>query len=103
MKATHRLANANDIPPGKAMAFDVGQLRIAVFNVNGEFFALDDMCPHAGAPLSQGEVCVEKVTCPFHAADFNLRTGEKLSPPARRGVKAYKVLLHDDQIHLELE
>ena len=86
---------------GKATVFDVANKRVAIFNVNGNFFAIDDECPHAGASLAEGEINGDQVTCPFHAANFCLRTGAALCPPARKGVKAYRVVIQDGDIHLE--
>ena len=91
--------------PGKAAAFDVEGLRIAVFNVAGNYYAIDDTCTHSGGPLCEGEVepQVLKVTCPWHGADFDLKTGAALSPPAFDGVKSYKVVVEGSDIKVEVE
>ena len=75
------IAETRDVPPGKAAAFTVGDKQIAIFNVDGTFYAIDDICPHAGASLCEGEVSGTKVTCPWHAAEFDLRSGAPLRPP----------------------
>ena len=67
---------ANEIEPGQARLVDVKGKEIALFNVDGEFFALDNTCTHRGGPLAEGEVAGHKVTCPWHGATFD--------PTARR-------------------
>ena len=97
-----KVANAQSLSPGEAVAVEVEGKRIAVFNVEGTFYALDDECPHAGGPLSEGQVKDCKVTCPWHEADFDLTTGAVLSPPAFEGVKSYKVVIEENDVKVEL-
>ncbi len=97
-----KVAETKDLQPGSAAAFEVEGQRIAVFNVGGNFFALDDTCPHSGGPLSEGMVEGDKVTCPWHGADFNLKTGEVLCPPAFEGVKSYKVVVEGNDVKVEV-
>jgi nitrite reductase/ring-hydroxylating ferredoxin subunit len=97
-----KIADTKDLPSGRAAAFDVAGQRIAVFNVGGNFYAIDDTCPHSGGPLSEGEVEGEKVICPWHAAMFDLKTGDVLSPPAFEGVRAYKVVVEGNDIKIEV-
>jgi nitrite reductase (NADH) small subunit len=86
-----RVASAEDIPPGSAKLVEVEDKRLAVFNVDGRFHAIDDTCPHRGGPLSEGELEGEVVTCPWHRSTFNVTTGAVLSAPARAGVSHYAV------------
>ena len=97
-----RVAQAVDLPPGKAMAVEASGKRIALFNVGGKYFAIDDTCTHEGAPLCEGTVERTIVTCPWHAAMFDLTSGEALSPPADRDVTVYPVRVEDGQIKIEL-
>jgi nitrite reductase/ring-hydroxylating ferredoxin subunit len=97
-----KLAETKDLAPGQAAAFDVEGNRIAVFNVNGALYALDDTCPHEGGPLSEGQCDGSKVVCPWHDAAFDLKTGEVLSPPAFEGVKSYRVVVEGNDIKVEL-
>lgn len=97
-----RVASTKDVAPGQAIAVEVQGHRIAVFNVNGEFHAIGDTCTHRGGPLSQGKVEGSTVTCPWHGATFDIRTGNVLSPPAPAGVASYKVVVEDGQIKLEM-
>jgi|SRR6266404_6609146 len=98
-----KVAETKDLPPGKAAAFAVEGMNIAIFNVNGMYYAIDDTCPHSGGPLSEGEVQELKVTCPWHGADFDLKTGAVLAPPAFEGVRAYKVVVEGNDIQVEVD
>ena len=76
---------------------------VAVFNVNGSFFAIRDVCTHEEAPLSEGQVLEdETIVCPWHGACFSLRTGEALTPPAIEPVQTYPVVLREDDIYVEV-
>ncbi len=97
-----KIADANQLPPGKATAAEIDGTRIAVFNVGGMFYALEDTCPHAGGPLSEGLVDGGKVVCPWHDAAFDLKTGDVLAPPAFEGVKSYRVVVEGNEVKIEL-
>lgn len=73
---------------------------IAVFNDEGEFFALDDTCTHALASLAEGWVEDAEVECPLHAARFSLRTGEALSLPATKAARCHRVQVRDGAVWL---
>lgn len=101
MSEAIKVAQTRDVPPGTAIGVDVGGTRIALFNVAGTFYAIDDTCTHAGGPLSEGEFSEAKVTCPWHGASFDLLTGRALNPPASRDVKFYKVQVTGDDVLIE--
>ncbi len=73
------------VPSGKGETVELGGRRIAVFNVDGQFYALDDTCPHRGGPLGPGWIEGEKCTvvCPLHGWEFDLKTGACLTVPSR--------------------
>lgn len=96
------VAKTSDIPPGQAKTVDVKGTPVAVFNVGGTYYAIEDTCSHSGGPLSEGAVEGTAVTCPWHAAQFDLATGQVLTPPASEGVKPFNVRVEGDQIQLEL-
>ena len=98
-----KVAHTKDLTPGKATAVEIQGNRIAVFNVGGTFYAIDDTCPHAGGPLSEGKVDGGKVICPWHDAAFDLKTGDVLSPPAFEGVKSYRVVVEGNDVKVELK
>ena len=70
-----RVAGAGDVPPGQARAFAVGSFEVAIFNVGGAFYALENSCPHQGGPLADGWLEGPFITCPWHAWCFDVRTG----------------------------
>ncbi len=97
-----RVASVSDIPPGEAKSFDVGKHTIAVFNLDGKLYAIDEYCPHAGGPLSEGYVSGDEVECPWHNAAFKIKTGECTSPPSPTGVSCYMVHVDGDDIQVEM-
>ena len=96
-----KIATTQEIPSGQAKKVKVGDKDIALFNVNGTFYALDDACPHRGGPLSEGELEGQEVICPWHGARFDLATGANLTPPAPRGVTSYKVQVTGSDVEIE--
>jgi len=71
---------------------------ICVVRQGSEVFAIDDLCSHAEASLSEGDVSPGKIECWLHGAEFDLRTGEALTPPASAPVKAYQVTIEGDSV-----
>ena len=100
------VAKTSDIPEGEARRFVVDRIEIAVANLgNGQFLAVDDICSHAEASLSEGEVDVddETIECPRHGSVFDLRTGRPRSLPATLPVVTFPVKVEGDTIMIELE
>jgi nitrite reductase/ring-hydroxylating ferredoxin subunit len=77
--------------------------RVAVFLVDGEPYALDDVCTHAGASLSEGGLCDGVVRCPRHGAPFDARTGEALGYPAGDDLRAYETKVEDGVVHVRAD
>jgi 3-phenylpropionate/trans-cinnamate dioxygenase ferredoxin subunit len=88
-----------DLPKGEAIRID-SEPPIAVFNADGEFYAIDDTCTHQDASLSEGWLEDCQVECPLHAASFDLRTGVPSCLPARRPVRTHPVEVVDGVIHI---
>jgi nitrite reductase/ring-hydroxylating ferredoxin subunit len=99
--AFSKVATVQEVPPGRGKAVTVGGRPVALFNVNGTYFAIDDTCPHRGGPLSEGDLEGQEVTCPWHGARFDVTSGAFLCPPARSNVGAYKVQVVGDDIQVE--
>ena len=95
-----RVANLADLPPGKSACVEFGGEKVALFNVEGTIHAIADTCTHRGGPLSDGEVEGTSVTCPWHGASFDLKTGTALGPPAMQGVKTYQVTVKGSDVLL---
>jgi nitrite reductase (NADH) small subunit len=97
-----KVAQANEIEPNQGKLVEVQGKKIALFNVDGKFYAIDNTCTHRGGPLSEGELHGDEVTCPWHGAKFKVSTGEVLSPPAPKGVGSYQVRVNGPDVELEL-
>jgi len=97
-----KIAAVPDVAPGSAKQVAVNGRMLAVFNVGGTFYVLDDTCTHRGGPLVEGEVSGHEVTCPYHGAKFDIRTGEVLGPPAQRAVACYGVRVVGTDIEVEV-
>ncbi len=97
-----KVAKTGEIAPGDAKAMDVGERRIALFNIDGAYHAIDDTCTHRGGPLSEGMVVGTEVTCPWHGAVFDVTTGSVLGAPAPQDVAHYPVRIEGDDIEIEL-
>jgi 3-phenylpropionate/trans-cinnamate dioxygenase ferredoxin subunit len=98
-----KVACINDIRPGKMRCIRVGHRRLLIANVDGRFYATDDVCTHEDASLSSGSLKGTYVTCPLHGSRFDVRTGEALEEPAWRPLATYPVRLDGDDILLDLE
>ena len=73
-----RVAFTYEIPPGTGRTVEVDGIWIAIFNVKGEFYAIDNTCPHAGGPLGEGNLCEGVVECPWHGWKFSVISGERV-------------------------
>ena len=102
MSQKHAIATIRDIPSNTAKAFDVAGRRIAIFNVEGHFYAMDDACTHDGGPLSEGDMDGTTVTCPLHGAEFDVTCGRPLCGPALEKAACYSVSLNGDTIEVEV-
>ena len=93
-----KVAAVGEIAPGRAKRIEVGEEAIAVFNVDGEYYAIGDTCSHEEASLSEGDVSGDCVECPLHGAEFDITTGKNLTLPAVSPVPSYPVKLEGDAI-----
>lgn len=89
------VAAATAISPGDFAQVEVDDALVAVFNVDGQFLAIDDVCTHDGGGLAGGAVEGDVVICPRHGARFCLRTGAALTPPAYEPVRTYETRVVD--------
>ncbi len=77
------VAEATDVPPGRGRTVRIGEREFALFNIDGEFFALDGQCPHRGGPLGAGITENSRVSCPLHGWEFDVKTGCCIDHPDR--------------------
>jgi nitrite reductase/ring-hydroxylating ferredoxin subunit len=96
-----RAAAIQEIPPGRSKVLHIRGREIALFNTDGTFYAVKNICPHRGVSLDRGAVEGGILTCPGHAWQFDLRTGDCVShPPA--GLRCYPVQIHGDSVWIEV-
>ena len=95
------IAKIKDIPSGEARVYWVRGIEIAIFNVEGELYALDNLCPHQGGPLMAGKVHEKVVTCPWHHWQFHLETGASSVNPSI-SAKTYPVTIVDGIVKIEM-
>ena len=97
-----KLCGLNDVPAGDLKQFNVSGIEILVVNLNGRYFCLDARCTHAGAPLAEGELGGEVLTCPWHGSRFNITNGVVLRGPAERPLKVYPNMIIENFIFVEI-
>jgi nitrite reductase/ring-hydroxylating ferredoxin subunit len=92
-----KVARISELGVGACKSVEVNGKVIALFNLGGEVYALDNTCLHEGGPLGEGTLEGEVVTCPWHFWEFNVRTGEKVGEPSLK-VVTYPVQIEGDDI-----
>ena len=97
-----KVATTGQVAPGRVEVFDVNGRQIAICNVDGTFYAIDDVCTHDGGPLDQGQLEGIEIECPRHGARFDVTTGKVLALPAVMPVQSYPVQVEGDEIKVEL-
>ena len=97
-----KAAKLSELPPGSCLSVDLdNDHSIALFNVDGELFALENTCPHAGGPLGEGTLHGEIVKCPWHGWKFNVRTGQCLKNPISNwSVSCFPLRVEKGIIHI---
>ena len=98
-----KVAETKEVAPGTGRVVEAEGRSIALFNVAGAFHAIDNTCTHDGGPLGEGDLAGEVVACPWHGAQFNVKTGGVLAPPARTGVRSFPVKVQGDDVLVELD
>jgi len=96
------VAKVGELEPGHAKFIKIGRLEIALFNIDGTFYAIDDQCTHMRARLSDGYIEGHIVECPLHFGKFDIRTGKACSPPVTEDTRTYPVVVEDDVVSLKL-
>lgn len=94
------VAPVSELAPGEWRSVDVGGSQIAVFNLDGGYYAIEDVCTHDGGTLTGGTVERDVITCPRHGARFSIRTGEVLAPPAYEDVPTFSVRVEAGQVQV---
>ena len=91
-----------DVPADGMVVVDVDGARIAVANVQGVFYAFDDECTHEQCSLAEGDLAGTTLTCMCHGAEFDVRSGAVLAPPAVVPIRVYRTRVEGDALHIEI-
>ena len=93
-----KVAEVGEISPGDMKVVEVGEDQILLVNVEGNIHACDDICSHAYASLSEGDLNGEEIECPLHGSAFNIITGEALTPPAEDSIRVFEVRIEGQDV-----
>ena len=93
----------SDIAPESVKAFEVGDQRLAVYNIEGKFYVTDDECTHASASLADGILEGDVIECSLHFGAFHVPTGAVKAPPCSLALRTYKVVLQGDDVCVDLD
>jgi 3-phenylpropionate/trans-cinnamate dioxygenase ferredoxin subunit len=94
------ITTTDQLKPGERIIVEIGSHWIAVFNVDGQYYAVEDRCTHDDGPLADGELYGCEIECPRHGARFDIRTGKVTAPPALVDVPAYEVHIEGNEVQL---
>ncbi len=93
-----KVAEVSEISPGEMKVVEVGEEQILLVNVDGNIHACEDICSHAYASLSEGDLNGDEVECPLHGSAFNVITGEALTPPAEDSIRVFEVRIEGEDV-----
>ena len=102
MGTFHKVAEVGELAPGSCKGVDVSGQQIALFNIDGTYYAIGGTCTHRGGSLSEGTLEGTTITCPLDGAEFDVTTGKNLTPPAPGSVPSYKVRIEGTQVQVEI-
>ena len=95
--------NLDQLSPGKPMRIEKDGKSICVAKIGDEVFAVDDICTHSDASLSEGDITDFKIECWLHGAEFDLRTGQALTLPAVQALETYAVKIDGNSVTVEIQ
>jgi nitrite reductase/ring-hydroxylating ferredoxin subunit len=93
-----KIAESKDIEPSSMKAVDVAGEKVCIINIEGNYYAIGNVCTHMGGPLNEGTLEGFEVECPWHGSKFDVRSGQPTKPPARQPVSSYEVKVQDNNI-----
>lgn len=97
-----KVADVSSVPPGSSTLVEADGQFLALFNVDGTFYAIDDACPHQGASLSEGEIRGCVVVCPWHGWEYDVTDGKQMTPPGALHATTYRVVVEGDDVLIEV-
>ena len=95
------VARVEDLPPGDRRAVDVEDVMIIVFNLDGDYYAIEDVCTHDYSSLDDGELDGQQIICPRHGARFDVKTGEALTAPAYEAIPTFPVRVENGTVQVK--
>ena len=98
----YEIAAVDDLPNGERLFVEIDAAYLVVFNIGGQFYAIEDVCSHDDGPLGDGDLEGHEAICPRHGARFDVRTGKVLTFPAVEDIPAYPVQIVDGKIQVGL-
>lgn len=96
------LCNVDDVAAGTALKVEAGEHTLAVFNIEGAFYVMNDLCTHGPGSLSEGYIDGDVVECNFHQGQFNICTGEIVAPPCMIPQRIYPVIIENGKVMIEV-
>jgi nitrite reductase/ring-hydroxylating ferredoxin subunit len=99
----HAICDVGEVTPGEPLKVDVEDRELAVFNVDGTIYVIDDQCTHGPGSLSEGELDGYVIECDFHQGGFDIRTGEPVIPPCMIPVRTYVVEIKDGKVIIDFD
>ena len=98
------LINSTDVQPGCVKKIEAGECELAVYNLEGKFYATQNLCTHATASLAEGEIVNgDMISCPVHFGEFHIPTGQAMTFPCTVDLRTYKVIEEDGKIYADLD
>jgi 3-phenylpropionate/trans-cinnamate dioxygenase ferredoxin subunit len=102
MAEFHKIAGADEVAPGEIKQYRVEDRPVALCNVDGEFYAFEDVCTHQFQHLSEGQLTGAEVKCPLHGARFDVKNGAARSLPAVKPVPTHEVKVENGNVYVAL-
>lgn len=97
------VSKVSDVPDPGRQVVEVDERLVALFHVDGQFYAIDDVCTHDGGPLAEGQLDGYQIACPRHGARFDIRDGRALTMPATEPTQSYPVRIEGDDVLIGIE
>ena len=98
----HLAATTSEVLVDEPKAVKIGEHHVAIYNVDGAYYATDDICTHEFASLCEGFIDGDIIECPLHAGQFHIPTGKAMSPPVTEDLRTFKVKVEGDEIYVEV-
>lgn len=95
------VVSAGALAEGEHVVVDIGGVEVALFNIGGDYYAIEDVCTHDGTEIASGDLVGDEIVCPRHGARFCVKTGEVRCPPAYENLATFPVRIVDGKIQIQ--